>query len=117
MIPPPPRSTLFPYTTLFRSIRSVKDKFDAILVWREDRSGARSIFESAVGRLEPGGALWVVTAMRKVRGPKTPAVHRLELSDLVKGFGKNGLANDREVRVSGWNVAYRFVGSGSTLKS
>jgi len=99
------------------AIRSVKEKFDAILVWREDRSGSRSIFESAVGGLEPGGVLWVVTAMKKVRGPKTPAVHRLELSDLVKGFGKNGLANDREVRVSGWNVAYRFVGSGSTLKS
>jgi len=60
-------------------------------------------------RLEPGGALWIVTAMKKVRGPRTPAVHRLELSDLVKAFQKEGLAHDRDVRVTAWNVAYRFV--------
>ena len=47
--------------------------------------------------------------MRKVRGPTTPAVHRLELSDLVKGLGKAGLVRDREVRVSAWHVAYRFA--------
>jgi hypothetical protein len=93
------------------AIRSAKEKFDAILVWREDRSGSRSIFERAVERLEPGGALWIVTAMKKVRGPLTPAVHRLELSDLVKAFGKEGLAHEREVRVTAWNVAYRFVKS------
>ncbi len=91
------------------AIRSVKEKFDAILIWRENRSGSRSIFEKAVERLEPGGALWIVTAMKKVRGPSTPAVHRLELSDLVKAFQKEGLAHDREVRVSAWNVAHRFV--------
>jgi hypothetical protein len=38
----------------------------------------------------------------------TPAVHRIELPDLVKAFAKDGLAHDREVRVSAWNVAYRF---------
>ncbi len=91
------------------AIRSVKETFDAILIWRENRSGSRSIFEKAVERLEPGGALWIVTAMKKVRGPSTPAVHRLELSDLVKAFQKEGLAHDREVRVSAWNVAHRFV--------
>ena len=91
------------------AIRSVKEKFDAVLVWREHRSGSRSIFERAVERLEPGGALWIVTAMKKVRGPLTPAVHRLELSDLVKAFQKEGLAHDREVRMTAWNVAYRFV--------
>ncbi|HEY3171126.1 MAG TPA: hypothetical protein VGK86_00975, partial [Thermoanaerobaculia bacterium] len=57
------------------AIRSVKEKFDAVLVWREDRSGSRSVFEKALDRLEPGGALWIVTAMKKVRGPLTPAVH------------------------------------------
>ena len=90
------------------ALRSVKEKFDAILVWREDRGGSRAIFDAALKRLETGGAMWVVTALRKVRGPSTPAVHRLELSDLVKGFGKGGLTYDREVRVSAWNVAYRF---------
>lgn len=90
-------------------IRPIKETFDAIFVWREDRAGSRAVFDGAVKRLEPAGVVWAVTAMRKVRGPTTPAVHRLELSDLVKGLGKAGLAHDREVRVSAWHVAYRFV--------
>ncbi len=90
------------------AIRAVKETFDAILVWREDRAGSRAVFDGALKRLEPSGVIWAVTAMRKVRGPTTPAVHRLELSDLVKGLGKAGLAHDREVRVSAWHVAYRF---------
>jgi hypothetical protein len=91
------------------AIRAVKETFDAILVWREDRAGSRAVFDGALKRLEPAGVVWAVTAMRKVRGPTTPAVHRLELSDLVKGLGKAGLAHDREVRVSAWHVGYRFV--------
>lgn len=100
-----------PATTRLASgaaLRMVKQSFDAILVWREDRGGSRSVFEGAIKRLDRGGAIWVVTALKKVRGPTTPAVHRLELSDLVKAFAKDGLAHDREVRVSAWNVAYRF---------
>lgn len=102
-----------PRTTLLSSgdaLRMVKESFDAVLVWREDRGGSRSVFERAVKRLDGGGTIWVVTALRKVRGPTTPAVHRLELSDLVKAFAKDGLEHDREVRVSAWNVAYRFKG-------
>ena len=92
------------------AIRGVKDLFDAVVVWREHRGGSRSVFDGVLKRLEPGAAaLWVVTALKKVRGPSTPAVHRLELSDLVKAFEKEGLAHDREVRVSAWHVAYRFV--------
>ncbi len=90
------------------AIRAVKETYHAIFVWREDRAGSRAVFDGAVKRLEPGGVVWAVTAMRKVRGPTTPAVHRLELSDLVKGLGKAGLVHDREVRVSAWHVAYRF---------
>jgi hypothetical protein len=118
LIDPPPElaslvegARVAPATTLLTTgdaLRMVKESFDAILVWREDRGGSRSIFERAIKRLEDGGAIWVVTALRKVRGPTTPAVHRLELSDLVKAFAKDGLAHDREVRVSAWNVAYRF---------
>jgi hypothetical protein len=100
-----PRTTT---TGSSEALRTVKESFDAILVWREDRGGSRSILDGAVKRLEKGGAIWVVTALRKVRGPTTPAVHRIELSDLVKGFAKEGLLHDREVRVSAWNVAYRF---------
>ena len=90
------------------ALRMVKENFDAVLVWREDRGGSRSVIDGAVRKLEANGAIWVVTALRKVRGPTTPAVHRLELSDLVKAFDGVGLAYDREVRVSAWNVAYGF---------
>lgn len=101
-----PRTTV---STSGDAIRAVKNAFDAVLVWREHRGGSRSVFEGAVKRLEPDGILWVVTASKKVRGPATPAVHRLELSDLVKAFSKEGLTHDREFRVSAWHVAHRFT--------
>lgn len=92
-----------------RSIRAIKDTFDLILLWHESRVGSRALFEAAVKRLEPAGRLWVVTAMRKVQGLRTPAIHRLELADLEKAFAKPGLKRDREARLSAWHVAYRFV--------
>ncbi len=91
-----------------RAIRSVKDTFGLVLVWQESRIGSRSVLEAAVRRLAPNGRLWVATALRKVSGPRTPAVHRLDLADLEKTFGKSGLARDREARLSAWHVAYRF---------
>jgi hypothetical protein len=92
-----------------RAIRSVKDAFDWILLWQESRVGSRALFEHAVKRLDPKGRLWVVTAMKKVQGPKTPAGERLEADDLRKGFAKEGLSCDREARLSAWHVAYRFT--------
>ena len=92
-----------------RSLSTVKETFDAVLLWREDRVGSRSVLESVVRRLDPGGVLWIVTAMRKVIGPRTPAVHRLQLSDLIKGLERHGLSSDREVRMTSWHTAYRFV--------
>jgi hypothetical protein len=94
------------------AIRSVKEDFDAVLVWRESRTGSRAVFDAALRRLGPYGTLWIVTVLKKVRGPETPAVHRLELSDLVKAFEKEGFTHDREVRVSAWHEAYRFVRRG-----
>ena len=91
-----------------KAIRSVKETFDAILVWREDRAGSRSLLDHLVKLLEPSGSIWVVTAMRKVTGPKTPAARRLELSDLLSAFSKSALKLDGEVRVTAWHVAYRF---------
>ena len=91
-----------------RYVRSIKEKFDFILLWQESRVGSRAVFEAAVKQLEPGGRLWVVTALRKVSGPRTPAIHRIELEDLKKGFAKDGLVYDREARLSAWHVAYRF---------
>ena len=91
-----------------RSLATVKRTFDAILLWRENRIGSRAVMEQTVKRLAPGAALWIVTAMRKVMGPRTPAAHRLELSDLSKGLAHHSLANDREARITAWHVAYRF---------
>jgi hypothetical protein len=91
------------------ALRSVKGEFDAALVWREDRSGSRALLDRVVSRLAPRAALWVVTARRKVIGPRTPAARRLELADLVAAFSKAGLRNDREAGVTAWHVAYRFA--------
>jgi hypothetical protein len=91
-----------------RYVRSIKEAFDFILLWQESRVGSRSIFEASLKKLAPGGFLWIVTALRKVSGPRTPAVHRIELADLKKAFEKEGLVNDREARLSAWHVAYRF---------
>jgi len=66
------------------------------------------VFDAALKKLAPEGRLWVVTALRKVSGPRTPAIHRMELGDLKKAFEKEGLVNDREARLSAWHVAYRF---------
>ncbi len=91
-----------------RFVRSIKDTFDFILLWQESRVGSRSVFDAALKKLSAGGRLWVVTALRKVSGPRTPAIHRIELADLKKAFEKEGLVNDREARLSAWHVAYRF---------
>ncbi len=92
-----------------KAIRSIKGRFDAVLVWREDRVGSRALFDAVSKRLEPEGVLWVVIAMKKVIGPVTPAAHRLELSDLEKAFAGQGRVRDREARMSAWHVGYRFV--------
>ena len=92
-----------------RYVRSIKEAFDFILLWQESRVGSRAIFDAALKKLAPGGRLWVVTALRKVSGPRTPAIHRIELADLKKAFEKEGLSNDREARLSAWHVAYRFA--------
>ena len=92
-----------------RSIRSVKDRFALVLVWQESRIGAQAVLATALKRLAPGGFLWIVTALRKVSGPKTPGLHRLDLVDLEKAFAKSGLVRDREVRLSAWHAAYRYA--------
>jgi uncharacterized protein (DUF885 family) len=92
-----------------RTLRSVKEPFDLILLWLESRVGSRAVLDAAVKRLAPDGKLWVATALRKVTGPKTPAIHRLDLEDLKKAFEKPGLVADREARLSAWHVAHRFV--------
>src|SRR5438445_6583778 len=57
MIPPPPRSTLFPYTTLFRSVRFIEP--------------------AGIRRHEPPGD-GVVVPRPHVHEPRHRAVHRSE---------------------------------------
>jgi hypothetical protein len=92
-----------------RAVRTVKDQFDFVLLWQEDRVGSHAALEAARKRLAPGGRLWVATALKKVQGPRVAAVHRLGLGDLTKAFAKDGLTCDREVRISAWHHAYGFV--------
>lgn len=92
-----------------RRIRSIKDSYDAILVWREDRVGSHAVLDALVKRLDPHGILWGVVALKKVMGLETPAAHRLEAGDLDRAFAPSGLVRDREVRVTPWHVAHRFA--------
>jgi hypothetical protein len=91
-----------------RYVRSAKDPSDLILVFQESRVGSRAVLEAAVKRLAPGGRIWIVTAMRKVQGPRVAAAHRLESGDLDKAFAKTDLRRDGEARISAWHVAYGF---------
>lgn len=100
-----------------RAIRSVKEEFDWILLWQESRVGSHALLDTAVKRLAPGGRIWVVTVIRKVQGPRTPAVHRLEEADIATAFEKKGLAGDREARLSAWHVAYGFARTGDPAAS
>src|SRR5205085_9850312 len=49
MLPPPPRSTLFPYTTLFRS----RNHGSCVIIPREDRNSMRELFDEVVGQGKP----------------------------------------------------------------
>jgi hypothetical protein len=95
-----------------RGLRAVKDRYDLIVLWQESRVGSRAVLDVAVKRLAPGGRLWIATALRKVSGPRTPAIHRLEFADLQKAFAKSGLAPVGEARLSAWHVAYGFAAPG-----
>ncbi len=92
-----------------RKMRTVKEPWDGVLLWREDRVGSQAVLEGVGRRVTPGGFAWVVVALRKVTGVSTPGAHRLGIEDLVRSFPPGEWVRDREVRVSAWHVAYRFV--------
>ena len=92
-----------------RAMRTVKEPWDGVLLWREDRVGSQAVLEGVARRVSPKGFAWVVVALRKVTGVSTPGAHRLGIEDLVRSFPPGEWVRDREVRVSAWHVAYRFV--------
>src|SRR5438552_4816289 len=94
MIRPPPRSTLFPYTTLFRSLDLTEDDFDFLTsnkVWiATDRSRARRCVEAIQTDRKSGSAgmprpiSYAVFCLKKknaleraarVHGPAGPRAH------------------------------------------
>jgi len=91
-----------------RGLRAVRDLFELVLLWQQSRVGSRASLDAAVKRLAPGGRFWVATALRKVVGPSTPAVHRLERADLAKALEKEGMVAEGEAKLSAWHVAYGF---------
>lgn len=99
-------------TVAARALRSVKQRYGGVVLWREDRVGSRSVLDATIKRLEPGGILWVVIANRKVVGPKTPAARRLDRGDLGRALEPAGFVAEGEVRVSAWHTALRFRRSG-----
>jgi hypothetical protein len=102
----PPDQSLV--STPAETLRAIKERFDLILLWQETRVGSRTALEAARKRLAEDGRLWIATAMKKVIGPRTPAVHRLERGDLVKAMEKEGMVLKGEARLSAWHVAYGF---------
>lgn len=96
-----------------KAIRTVKESYDGILLWREDRVGSQSLFEAIAKRAEPGGSVWAIVPLRKMIGLATPAARRLNLEDLTRAFPPPAWTRDREVRVTAWHVAYRFLRSAS----
>src|SRR2546430_17636214 len=66
MIRRPPRSTLFPYTTLFRSLRSDVD--DVAEAKAKGRGITRLTNQAAIDMLQPGDGLVVARLGTKVNG-------------------------------------------------
>ncbi len=99
-------------TVAARALRSVKQRYGAVVLWREDRVGSHSLLDATIKRVEPGGILWVVIANRKVIGPETPAARRLDAGDLARALEPASFVADGEVRVSAWHTAHRFRRSG-----
>src|SRR5690242_20994122 len=79
MLRPPPRSTLFPYTTLFRSrnrdIRHVMEQHGTEVVPVRPLAGA-GIGQGAQ-QVKPSGLLHIEAVQRKSHG-KEPELHRSE---------------------------------------
>src|SRR2546427_6399790 len=58
MIRRPPRSTLFPYTTLFRSLPAVLDAFDPAFVLEPGQPVPDAGYLGFLGAVESDGAQW-----------------------------------------------------------
>src|SRR3712207_8808454 len=79
MIRRPPRSTLFPYTTLFRSQEVVKAGWEKIGVKTELKSVDSSVFFSSdAGNPDTSGHMYVDVQMYTTSAAIDPQAHRSE---------------------------------------
>src|SRR3989441_2026817 len=87
MIRRPPRSTLFPYTTLFRSVLSRCAIPDCILGCRVRVSGSIAVIErtppSRRGHTRLGGSPSAAAAVRRAPGAPRSEEHTSELQSLA----------------------------------
>src|SRR2546427_11032906 len=69
MIRRPPRSTLFPYTTLFRSLW-VNERFVAIRWWFAERCGSKPVVASSprIRKIPPRFGVWASAAPQSRSG-------------------------------------------------
>src|SRR5438067_3966518 len=85
MIRPPPRSTLFPYTTLFRSYYAT-DKWRVIGGWRKTVANVLSLLAYCFGTIAVIGLVYWLTKPMTAIMPKRSEEHTSELQsrfDLV----------------------------------
>src|SRR5947207_7039656 len=110
MIPPPPRSTLFPYTTLFRSQAAVREGLRRRPPGVSHGAAAPPLREAGLGGaagrdavLHPGGDVRGDRA-RDVKGAMIPEAWRGRGVVAVIGLGKSGVAATRLLAREGVRV-------------
>src|SRR5690554_7083310 len=91
MLRPPPRSTLFPYTTLFRSSRLVCSNHFQSEPYQKDKRNNKAIEESH--------SLYRYQRMTELLD-ETPKVDYLEMAEILREDRKSTRLNSSHVRIS-----------------
>src|SRR2546426_11659706 len=102
MIRRPPRSTLFPYTTLFRSV-ALEQEFGTILVAACDRTGARFFEVTAFDVAELPGLRAEATRPGKFHGQRQAKRGGV----LAGGYGERSGEHTAEIQ-SPFNIVFRL---------
>src|SRR2546422_5799244 len=98
MIRRPPRSTLFPYTTLFRSMRTVKHANKVLIVDEDTRTGG--LAGEIAARINEQAFEWLDGAIMRVTAHDVPLPYAPTLEDYVLP------QTDDIVKAARWLAAY-----------
>src|SRR3712207_3808773 len=107
MIRRPPRSTLFPYTTLFRSILGQRIEIEAL---RAD--GTEFPVELTVSRIDVPGPVMFTAHIRDLTDVRRVEAELRELADTLQA----GLLPPRPPRIPGVEVATHYRAGGQGLR-